>query len=772
MAGKPTYEELERRVKELEGVEFNHKLAMKEQNALQKAYTAMFNSIDEIMYVADLDTYEILYVNKITREAFDKELIGGICYQEFQGLDAPCEFCTNDTILKQKPTPYRWEYHNSKLKKHYTIVDRIIKWIDGRNVRFELAVDITDRKQAEGALRESEERFSTMFEHMSSGVAIYKPIYDGKDFIFTAFNNAAEEITNLSKDDVIGNRLMELFPNMDKSGLLGSLQKAYKTGAPERVPPFYYEDKNRKGWRENRIYTLPTGEVVALFDDVTDRFEAEIKLKESEKKYRSMMEAIKDSAYICSSDLRIEYMNPRMISKIGYDATGENCYKTIYNRDKKCSWCMFDQVQKGDHIDYELASPIDNRYYSVSNSPIYHSNESISKLTIFRDITETKAIETQLNQARKMESIGTLAGGVAHDFNNLLFTIVGNTELCLEDIPQWNPVHENLEEIKTASLRASGIVKQLLNFSRNTDQKLKSIGAVTVIKDGLKFLRSTIPSNIKIVQHLPDIDVQILGDPIQINQILMNICINASQEMEKTGGTIEIKVENICLSEGTLNDYSELDAGEYLKISISDTGSGIALENIDRIFDPYFTTKEVGKGSGMGLAVVHGIIKNHQGAIKVDSQLGDGTLFTILFPVIDAIPVSIVKEKNKLPCGTETILFVDDEVSIVNMLGKTIARLGYKIETKLNPEEALDLFNSDPNNFDLVITDMTMPQMTGAILAEKLKGIRHDIPIIICTGHSALMTEEKAQQLGIDAFVMKPASRLKIAKAIRNVLDK
>jgi len=369
-----------------------------------------------------------------------------------------------------------------------------------------------------------------------------------------------------------------------------------------------------------------------------------------------------------------------------------------------------------------------------------------------------------------MESLGTLTGGIAHDFNNLLYMIVGNTELALEDIPKWNPVHTNLEEIKSASLRAAAIVKQLLNFSRKTEQEMKPIGAVTVIKDAFKFMRSTIPSTIEIHNQLPDTEVPILGDSIQINQVIMNLCTNASQAMEETGGILKINVDALTLDENVAVSYPDLSVGDYLKITVSDTGPGIAPEIIGQVFDPYFTTKEMGKGSGMGLSIVHGIVKNHDGAITVDSKIGKGTTFTILFPVVDEKPVEDIAATGEPLLGTESILFVDDEESITNVTGKMLERLGYKVETSLNPIEALALFKSKPESFDLVITDMTMPQMTGAKLSEKLIKIRSDIPVIICTGHSSLIDEDKARQLGIAGYVMKPVSMSTIAKAIREVL--
>ena len=264
----------------------------------------------------------------------------------------------------------------------------------------------------------------------------------------------------------------------------------------------------------------------------------------------------------------------------------------------------------------------------------------------------------------------------------------------------------------------------------------------------------------------------IIGDPIQINQIMMNLCANASQVMQDTGGTIKIDVETVILNEDDCMNYTNLSASRHIKITINDSGPGIAPDIIGKIFDPYFTTKKFGAGSGMGLAVVHGIVKNHDGAIYVDSNPGQGATFNILLPIIDELPELKSEINNDIPHGSETILFVDDEKSIANMTGKILERLGYQIENQSNPVEALELFKVEPDSFDLIITDMTMPQMTGINLADKIKEIRPDIPVILCTGHSAVIDGEKAKQLGIDGFVMKPVSKFKIAKAIREVLDK
>ena len=318
-----------------------------------------------------------------------------------------------------------------------------------------------------------------------------------------------------------------------------------------------------------------------------------------------------------------------------------------------------------------------------------------------------------------MEAIGTLAGGVAHDFNNILYMISGNAELALEDLPDGNPVYKNIMEIKEASLRAAGIVKQLLNFSRKADQELKPVDGIAIIKDAVKFLRSTIPSTIRIVDELPRSQVVIMGDAIQLNQILMNLFGNASHAMKDKGGDLFLKVTKEKLDHKIIRHSNEQLSGEYLKISISDTGTGIGEDTIHHIFDPYFTTKEVGEGSGMGLSVVHGLVKNHGGAITVDSQVGKGSTFTIYIPVIHSKAEDTFEDVNVISGGSERVLVVDDEPLITNLVQRILTRLGYLVTSRCDPVEALDLFTATPDQFDMVITDMTMPSLTGVAFSKK-----------------------------------------------------
>ena len=499
--------------------------------------------------------------------------------------------------------------------------------------------DITEHHQVVQALRKSEEKYRSLVESTSDWIWEID-----KSGIYTYVSPKVKEILGYEPEELIGKLPLDFMPQ-DEGKRVARLLKdiiesqesflqlvntnIHKDGhyivLETSGVPIFYSDGNLLGYR-------------GVDRDITKRKQAEKALQESEGKYRSIMESMKDGAYICSQGFRIEYMNPAMIDRIGRDAIGEICHKAIYDMNEKCFWCVFDQVKQKKHVEYEVADPKDNRYYSVINSPIFHEDGTASKLTIFHDITEIKNIEAQLQQSRKMESIGTLTGGIAHDFNNILGVIVAQTELALNDIPKRSPAHSNLETIKTAGLRAADIVKRLLSFGRKTDHGKEPIEIVPVIKNALKFLRSTIPTTIEIRKNIKLTDDTINADSTQINQVMMNLCINASQAMEETSGVLTVKIENAFLDEDSASFYPGLRIGNYVKLTVSDTGPGIDPEIIDRVFDPYFTTKEVGKGSGMGLAVVHGIVKNHDGAITVDSEIGKGTAFTILFPVMTEKP--------------------------------------------------------------------------------------------------------------------------------------
>lgn len=397
-----------------------------------------------------------------------------------------------------------------------------------------------------------------------------------------------------------------------------------------------------------------------------------------------------------------------------------------------------------------------------------HMGKPAGILMILRDVSERNRLESQLIQSQKMEAIGTLAGGIAHDFNNILGAMMGYSEMMLMDIDENSVQYNYLQQVMSAGMRAKDLVKQILTFSRQKEQDRKPMMLDKVVAEALNLLRASLPTTIDIRVKLDSVQGSIMADPTQVHQILMNLCTNAAHAMENKG-VLEVALED----DEMMNDRkkNDLEPGEYIKLIVKDTGKGMDQAIIKRIFEPYFTTKEQGKGTGMGLAVVHGIVKSYGGTIRVHSDIGAGTVFEIFFPKIKTHIDSKIKDLKPLPTGNERILFVDDEKALVDLGGSMLERLGYQVITRTSPLEAVEAFKNNPNSFDLVITDMTMPQMTGDILAREIMKIKPDIPVILCTGYSELMTEEKASASGIRDFFMKPFVLRDLAGTIRTVLD-
>jgi len=417
------------------------------------------------------------------------------------------------------------------------------------------------------------------------------------------------------------------------------------------------------------------------------------------------------------------------------------------------------------------------RTVEVRSTPI-SVNGKIQLFSIINDITERmqaeeerNSLQAQLQQVQKMEAIGTLAGGIAHDFNNILGALLGYAEIALEDCPPGSLVSNEIEQILKAGKRARDLVKQILAFSRQAQTERMPLQPSVMVKETVKMLSSTLPATIEIKQDIDPDAGPILADPTQIHQILMNLCTNAYQAMEEHGGMLTISLKMKDLTEKDLETEPRLQPGPFVHLSIKDTGEGIAPEIRDRIFDPYFTTKEIGKGSGMGLAILHGIVKSYNGFVTCRSTLGEGSVFDVFLPRIADEAVPEITSAVPIQGGDEHILLVDDESMLVEMGHKMLERLGYHVTSMTGSVEALRAFQDQPQVFDLVITDQTMPVMTGSDLARHMLQIRPDLPIILCTGYSNHISEEKARALGIQGFAMKPLVRKEIAVLIRRVLD-
>jgi len=522
--------------------------------------------------------------------------------------------------------------------------------------------------------------------------------------------------------------------------------------------------------------------------DITERKKAEDALKESEEHLRVVIEANKDAMIVINSKGSMTLFNAAAEIMFGYradDILGQpvNCLIPAPGRAQHTKGVRdFFSTGKPDRligqtVEVQAVRANGEQFPIEISLAVGGGVDRSFVVSVIRDITERKKaeeekkrLEAQLLQAQKMESIGNLAGGIAHDFNNILSSVIGYTELSLDDVEKGTPLEGYLQEVYTAGKRARDLVKQILAFARQSDEERKPILVDTIAEEALKLIRSTIPTSIEIKQTIESYSL-IMGNPTQLHQIFMNLCTNAAQAMEDAGGILEVGLKDVTLDTESSLTQLDLKPGNYVKVTVSDTGPGISPDIIGSIFEPYFTTKGVGKGTGLGLATAYGIVETYGGKITADSELGKGTVFSIYLPITKKREDYRPYEEENLPSGTERILFVDDELPIANMGSQILERLGYQVTVRTSSVEALELFRSKPNDFDLTITDMTMPNMAGDELAVELMRIRSDIPVILCTGYSKKISEENASEIGIKAFAYKPVVKADLAKTVRKVLD-
>jgi PAS domain S-box-containing protein len=523
----------------------------------------------------------------------------------------------------------------------------------------------------------------------------------------------------------------------------------------------------------------------ALQKNLAELAQREEELRESEERFRVLFEHAPDPFFFLKTDGALVRGNKAGQQFTGYrdgELAGKNILDLdlISDQDLPKAQRFLKKSLNGEPtgpnefaLHQKTGQPI---YAEISTHPVNIKGEQFV-LGIARDITERKKeeqnrkkLETQLQQAQKMEAIGTLAGGIAHDFNNILGAIMGYAEIALHEVEKDSQPSQYLQEVFHAGRRAKDLVKQILTFSRQTEQKQTPVLVKLIVKEVVKLMRASLPSTIKIHQNIQS-DGLVMGDPTQIHQVMMNLVANAGYAMQDNGGQLAVNLERVLLEEEMAANHPNLKSGPYLKLTVSDTGPGIPQTYLNRIFEPFFTTKEKGEGTGMGLAVVHGIVTGHGGDILVRSEQGKGASFFVFLPAVEKRMQPETRIAIRPPTGTESILFVDDEAALVNAGKRMLESLGYEVVTRTSSLEALELFAHQPGRFDLVITDMTMPGLTGDLLAQKLIEIKSDLPVILCTGFSARINEKKALALGIRAFVTKPVLKRQIAETIRMVLD-
>ncbi len=661
----------------------------------------------------------------------------------------------------------------------------------------QLKREMEGRKRGEKALRQSETKFRNLVE--SSNDWIWEVNVEG---FYTYASPQVEVTLGYRPEEVIGKTPFDLMPPEEST----RIAKIFKDLTEKGEAIVALENVNLH--KDGRRIVLETSGVPVRDEagkltgyrgmdrDITERKQAEEELWERGKKYRLLADNVSDLIWTMNLEtMTFGFISPSAINLSGYspeEYEALTLQDTLPPESLELTMGMISEelgIDGKEGVDPNRSRTFEIEQNQKGGSRIWtevrasfirdKNGKPENVLGVTRDITERKQAEEQrsklqeqLRQSQKMESIGTLAGGIAHDFNNILGIIVGNTELAMNDVPEWNQARHSLEEVIKASLRARDMVRQILAFSRQTDEEQKPVRISPILKESLKLLRSSTPTTIEIREDLSAPADTILGDPTQISQVLMNLCTNATHAMREKGGILGVSLRNTELEQDASTLHSDLTAGKYVVLTVSDTGYGMEPEIAQRIFDPYFTTKRVGEGTGMGLSVIHGIVKSHGGTVCVESEPGEGTAFRVFLPLLETQGMPASEPAASLPpAGTEHVLFVDDEEALVDLGKRMLQRLGYEVTVRTSSIEALEAFRAQPDKYDLLVTDMTMPNMTGVDLSKELLRIRPDVPIILCTGFSEMITEDKAKQRGIKALVMKPLVLREMAETVRRVLD-
>ncbi len=778
MSNKPTYEELEQRIRELKNEVFERKQAKEALRESESKYRTLCDNANEGILVAQNGVF--VFSNQKGEELFgySQEELASRPFLDF---------------VYEEDREVVWDRHVRRLKGEilvnsypFRIIHKSgdIKWMELKVSLFSwenkpaalcFMTDISLRMHAEYILREKthilRERIKELNCLIGISKLIEKPdisldeiIYDIVELIPPSWHYPEITCSRILLEDkeyetenfkeTSWKQSSEILVNGKRKGVL---EVCYLKQKPEiDEGPFLKEER-------------------ALINAITERLGRIIERKRTEDVLNKFFDQALNLHIIAGFDGMIHRVNMGWETILGYKKTeleGRILFDFVHPDDIVSAKEKMARLKKGiNSFDFENRYRHKDGSYRLLVWSAIASLEDQMTYAVAIDITEKKEMEGRLQQAQKMESIGDLAGGIAHDFNNILFPIVGMAELLLEDLSPDSLEYQNAKQILKAGKRGSELVQQILAFSRKADHKMVPLRVQQIIKEVLKLSRSTIPSNIEITQDLQGDCGFVMADASQLHQVAMNLITNAYHAVEQKGGNISVRLNEKTLESWDLTDIP-LKPGAYVILSVSDTGYGIDPAVMNKIFDPYFTTKEQGKGTGLGLSVVYGIIKEHGGEIKVQSDLGVGTTVDVYLPMLEkSSKAESAKDVEIHPTGSERILLVDDEESIANFEKQMIERLGYQVTLFTSSLDALSAFRGDPDAFDLVVTDMTMPKMTGDQLAKEMISIRKDVAIIICTGFSEKIDREKAKSIGIKDFLKKPASKSDFAKLLRKVLD-
>jgi PAS domain S-box-containing protein len=737
-----------------------------QMSALAHEWQETFNAITDGVCIIDKKRGKILQCNKAMTRFLGRprdEIIGRRCCELLHGSSRPVKKCP---LMRMYETR-RSETTDFQVGDRWLSI-KVDPYIDHQGNLIgavHILSDITEQRKADKALKESENKFRLAFANAQDAIIWI----DGESGTVTNCNKATEELFGHKRQNIIGQHYTTFYPE-------GKAQQYHSLlGEPGKRPNSSFEAEvlTKKG--DIRTVTIAVSTMTVEGKEIVQGIMRDI--TESQR----AIEEIKNLAKFPSEDPNpVLRVSKDCIILYANDAGTPvlETWKSLEGQAVPEPWStrIEEVYQSGQGATFELDCD-DGHTFFITLQPIVGSGY----VNVYGlDVTKRKKaenakmeLELQLSQKQKMEAIGTLAGGIAHDFNNILAVMQGYLELSLDDLPGDSPIRNNLEQILSCNNRATKLVKQILTFSRKDQEKQEKepLQISSIVKEVLGMLRSSLPTTIKICRKIHAETSIVLADPTQIHQVLVNLCTNASHAMRENGGLLEVSLTDVDLESDTRIGDEYLNRGSYVKLSVRDSGCGMEKEVVERIFEPFFTTKKVNEGTGLGLSVVHGIIKSHGGDITVDSVPGEGTTFDIFLPkvedgMIDQPQPSAPKEREK-----EVILLVDDEEMMVDVTGKILERLGFAVVARTSSLDALETFQEKPDEFDLVITDQVMPNMTGTQLAQELLSIRPDIPIILCSGFPQNVNLEEVESIGIKKFITKPIAREEIAKIIRAVLD-
>ena len=646
-----------------------------------------------------------------------------------------------------------------------------VKQLEQESVKRKLA------KTAVAVSRENEERYHKLIVEMFNGFALHEIICNEAgtpfDYRFLKVNKAFEDMTGLKVKDIIGKTVLEIQPEIEQHWI----DTYGKTALSGKPMAFDAHSAATDKYFDVLAYSPKIDQFATIFTDITKRKDAEEKLRKSKRRYRSIMISMNDEAFIYSSDFRIQYINPAAVRRIGRDATQERCYNAVFGLDEPCSWCIFDEVLKGKKGSYELLNPTNNRYYSISSSPISYTDGAISTLSVCRDITDVKKMERRLRQAHKMEAIGTLAGGIAHQFNNALYGITGTIDLLEMDFPNDKKVADYIGKMRISARRMTHLAAQLLAYARGGKYQAETISLRDFLKETLPLIQHAAGSDIRVNTDLPRDLFKVKTDLSQMQMVLSAVLTNASESMEGKG-SIRVACKNTMITNKTMGDFPRLKTGRYVCLAVSDNGKGMDEETRKRIFEPFFTTGF--EGRGLGMAAAYGIVKNHAGWISVDSELGHGTTVKIYLPAIERVQARLTDaktpiKKNDQPKpewikGTGTILVIEDEKQVMEVSHLILERLVYHVLETRSGQEAVEVVNTFEGRIDLAMLDILMPDMSGNAVYPLLKKARPDLKVLVFSGYSIDGPARDLLDAGAEDFIQKPFMIAELSEKLKKMI--